>query len=246
MPILYELLRDDYSFEEAKSLQNKFQKLIKTREESKVDNFKSIKTIAGVDVSYYNKKKVEYGVACAILWDVDQGKIEISCFAQDKINFPYKPGFLGFRECKILAAAILKLPSPPELILCDGHGKIHPRRFGEAIHLGIALNIPTIGVAKKMFIGYSDWNRIEKFKGYKAPVWSRKPINKFKGFLNELLGYAVCLKDASNPVFVSEGYKVDIDTALNICLLTTKEHRQPEPLYLADYYSREKVKEIVQ
>ncbi|MFW9880885.1 MAG: endonuclease V [Candidatus Thorarchaeota archaeon] len=245
MSILYELLRDDYSFEEAKSLQYKFQKLIKTREENKISHFESIKTIAGVDVSYYSRENVEYGVACAILWNIHQEKMETCSFAQEKINFPYKAGFLGFRECKVLASAILKLPKTPEIILCDGHGIIHPRKFGEAVHLGFALNISSIGIAKNPYFGYSDWQGIKKIKGSKSKVWTKDPKNIQKKSSNEFLGYAICLNNGSKPVFISEGYKISLDFALKICLATTKNHRQPEPLYLADHLSREELNNYI-
>ncbi len=128
--------------------------------------------------------------------------------------------------------------------MCDGHGKIHPKRFGEAVHLGVALNLPTVGVAKNPFFGYSKWNDINRLKGNKNPVWVKKLENKIDIISNELLGYAVCLKNYTKPVFISEGYKINLDTAVTICLATTKNHRQPEPLYLADHLSREKVTEM--
>ena len=126
--------------------------------------------------------------------------------------------------------------------MCDGHGKIHPKRFGEAVHLGVALNIPTIGIAKNPFIGYSSWNEIEKIKGNKLPIWAKDP-NISKESSNELLGYAVCLDNGLKPVFISEGYKVSLDFALEICLILSKGHKQPEPLHLADILSKEKVRE---
>ncbi len=242
MQFIDKLLRDDYSIEQAEAIQIKYQKLInrssKTKEITKIEH---IKIIVGLDVSYYKKHNYEYGIACAVIWNLKKNKKEDHFFIQDQIKFPYKPGFLGFRECKILAKVISTLPIIPDLIMCDGHGKIHPRRFGEAVHLGVALNICSIGVAKNPFIGYSDWNEIEKFKGNKTPVWEKNPKLQSENSFNEILGYAVCLNDGLKPVFISEGYKININNAMRICLLTTKEHRQPEPLYLADYLSRKEL-----
>ncbi len=238
-----ELLKNNYSFEQAELIQIKYQNKIKSiRKEDNIGDIKSIKTIAGVDISYFYDGDKENGVACAVLWNLEKNKEEKHCFAQDLINFPYKSGFLGFRECKLLFKAIAKLPNSPDLIMCDGHGKIHPRRFGEAVHLGFALNIPTIGIAKNPYIGYFNKNEIQKNKGNKTPVWAKDPENVDENSSNELLGYAICLNDGSKPVFMSVGYKTTIDIALKICLITTKGHRQPEPLYLADHLSRERTR----
>jgi deoxyribonuclease V len=240
-----DLLRNNYTFEQAELIQNKYQHLIKSsRVNENIIDDKSIKIIAGADISYYMENDIEYGVACAVNWSVENESIEESSFKNDIIKFPYRPGFLGFRECRLLAKVISKLQKRPDLVMCDGHGKIHPKRFGEAVHLGFALNLPTVGVAKNFFIGYSKWNEINRLKGNKKPVWAEKLENKIDMISNELLGYAVCLKNNTKPVFISEGYKINLDTAVTICLATTKNHRQPEPLYLADHLSREKVTEI--
>ncbi len=246
MPIIHELLKENYSFEEAELLQVKYCNIIKNlSENTQINTIKIFKTVAGVDISYYIQKNKEYGVACAVLWDIRAEKVITHCFASGGIKFPYKPGFLGFRECRLLSQAIFQLPKRPDLIMCDGHGKIHPKRFGEAVHLGLALNIPSIGIAKNPFIGFSKWNEIEKFKGNKAPIWAKNPKFTLNKNSNELLGYTICLNDYSKPIMISEGYKVTLDTALKVCLNATKGHRQPEPLYLADYLSRNKVKKFV-
>lgn len=243
MPIIQELLRDDYSFEQAKSIQVKYQNLIKLLPENNfISSIEAINTIVGVDISYYKKENFEYGVACAVVWNLEHKREESHYLSSDRIKIPYKPGFLGFRECKILAQVISKLPNKPDLIMCDGHGRIHPRRFGEAVHLGYALNIPSIGIAKNPFIGYSEWHKIEKNKGNSAPIWAEDPKIITKKQQNELLGYAVCLNDDSKLVFISEGYKTNLNIALKVCLGTTIGHRQPEPLYLADFLSRKEVK----
>jgi len=242
MQFIEELLRDNYSFEQAEAIQIKYQKLIdespKTKEKIKIEH---IKTIVGVDVSYFNKDNYEYGIACAVIWDLNQNRKEKHFFTKELIKFPYRPGFLGFRECKILAKVISKLPVMPDLIMCDGHGKVHPRRFGEATQLGLALDISSIGIAKNPFIGYSDWQKIERKRGNKTSIWAKNPKLQSKKSLNEILGYAVCLNDGLKPVFISEGYKIRLNDALRMCLAITKGHRQPEPLYLADYLSRKEL-----
>jgi deoxyribonuclease V len=241
-----DLLRNNYSFKQAESIQIKYQQLIKNSNLNEdCIKFESVKTITGVDLSYYNEGNIEYGVACAVNWNITLNLIEEFTLESDIIKFPYKPGFLGFRECNLLAKAIFKLQKKSDLVICDGHGKIHPNRFGEAVHLGFALNTPTIGVAKTPFIGYSKWKEIDRLKGNKTPVWAKKPEGEVDINSNELLGYAVCLKNYTKPVFISEGYKIKLETAVNICLATTINHRQPEPLYLADHLSKEEVKKFV-
>ncbi|MFX1344551.1 MAG: endonuclease V [Promethearchaeota archaeon] len=237
-----ELLRNNYSFEQAELLQNKYQNRISNLKKDDIHSIKSIRTIAGVDISYFTKGNKENGVACAVLWNLEKNSIEEYFFAHDFITFPYKPGFLGFRECNLLFNVVSKLPNTPDLIMCDGHGIIHPRRFGEAVHLGFLLDIPTIGIAKNPYIGYYKKNEIKKIRGSKVPIWAKNPENIDKSAINEILGYAICLNNGSKVVFISVGYKTTIEIALKISLITTKGHRQPEPLYLADLLSREKAK----
>ncbi|MFX1323856.1 MAG: endonuclease V [Promethearchaeota archaeon] len=240
-----ELLKDNYSFEQAEKLQVKYQKLIQNlNHNTSVKSIHSIETVVGVDVAYFKKDNLEFGIAAAVLWNIDQERVESECVFKDSVNFPYKAGFLGFRECKLLAQAILKLPSKPNLIMCDGHGKIHPRRFGEAVHLGLALNIPSIGLAKNPYIGDYKLQNFEWRKGFKTPIWEKNQSVNSK--TNELLGFVVCLNNGSKPVYISEGYNILIDAALDICLATTKGHRQPEPLYLADQLSKNKIKKYLQ
>ena len=241
---IHELLRDNYSITQAKSLQEKYQRIIQRKlVDHCLDDIKDIHTIVGVDISYYTSGNIEYGIGCAVLWNLDLGIMEKKAFYRDAINFPYKSGFLGFRECPLLAKLIKKLSFKPDLIMCDGHGIIHPRKFGEAVQLGFSLDIPSIGIAKKPYVGYSNWKKIEKEIGNNAPVWAKNPKSQNDEIDNELLGYAVCLNNGSNPVFVSVGYKITIDTALAICLATSQGHRQPEPLFMADHLSKKRVKD---
>ncbi|MBY9015188.1 MAG: endonuclease V [Candidatus Lokiarchaeota archaeon] len=238
----HELLQTDLTLNEAGRLQEKYSQKLKHQEHKTLDtsDIKEINWVVGVDVSYYKERHEEWGEACAVLWNFHLNKMDYNCFAKGIITFPYKPGFLGFRECNLLVKAIEKLPETPDIIMCDAHGIIHPRRFGEAVQLGLILNIPTFGVAKNPFIGFSEWKTLVRKKGNKKPIWADDPQNSM--IVNqELLGYAVCLKDIMKPMFISVGYKITLDVALEIALKTTKDHKQPEPLYLADYLLRKKI-----
>jgi deoxyribonuclease V len=241
-----ELLRSDYSFEEAKLLQLKYKKIIESEQDkSQIRNIEDIKSVVGVDISYYKSERNEFGVACAVAWNVEKEIVEKKALVQDSINFPYKPGFLGFRECGLIAKSISKLSYIPDLIMCDGHGIIHPRNFGEAVQLGYSLNVPCIGVAKSPYIGYSKWKRIERQKSNFTPIWAEKVKSEVGIGKSDLIGYAVCLNDGSKPVFISVGYMITLDTALAICLTTSQGHRQPEPLHMADHLSRGEVKKYL-
>lgn len=241
----HELLKDDYTIEQADFLQEKYRAFIKEHSQEIIDisDIERIKRIVGVDVVYYTKGDREFGIACAILWDFSKKKMICNNFAQDIVNFPYKPGYLGFRECKLLASVIIKFPEKPDVIMCDGHGVMHPKRFGLSVHLGCALNIPTLGVAKNPFIGHYEWSSKARSKGNKAPIYEIHPVIDTE-LPSDLLGYAICLTDNLKPVFVSAGYKISLELAIKIAIDTSINHRQPEPLYLADKFSRKKVKEF--
>lgn len=240
----HELLSKNLSLEEARILQEKYSLKIKNQHKaSHLLKEKDIKYIAGVDISYFNRNSEEWGISCAVLWDFQENVRKNQTFHIDIITFPYKPGFLGFRECYLFAQAISKLGEGPDVILCDGQGLIHPKRFGEAVQLGFALDIPTIGVAKNPFIGKSNWKSLVRKRGERTPIWAND-LKKREKYIQELLGYAMCLNNDMKPVFVSVGYKISINLAIEIVLKTSITHRQPEPLYLAHKLSKEKVKTI--
>ena len=239
MVLEHELLQDHYTIEEAEALQIKWVREVE-KEEFNYINIENIKTIVGVDISFPKTHNPKWGLACAVLWDYQKNKMITNEIIKGNLNFPYTPGFLGFRESKIIAQTILNLPDKPDVIMCDGHGRIHPRRFGEAVHLGLALNIPSFGVAKNPFIGSSDWNLLSRMRGEKTPVWINKVENDHQGE-REILGTAICLVSNFKPVFISTGYRMSLEIALKLALDTSKSHRQPEPLFYADKLSREEL-----
>ncbi len=239
MVLEHELLQDHYTIEEAEALQIKWVKKLE-KEEYKSIKIENINSIVGVDISFPKIDDPKWGLACAVLWDYQINKMITHETIKGDLNFPYIPGFLGFRESKLIAQAILKLPELPDVIICDGHGRIHPRRFGEAVHLGLVLDIPSFGVAKKPFIGNSDWSSIPRKRGEKTPVWINKVENDPHSE-REILGTAICLADNCKPIFISTGYRISLEIALKLALDTSKSHRQPEPLLYADILSREEL-----
>ena len=232
-----ELLRDDLDFDAAENLQLKYMhQLAQETQNCEYLIREDCKIVVGVDVHYIRKVQKEWGIACAVFWNIDKKKIMESSFSEMEIKFPYKAGFLGFREIKVMVQAIQKSKFKADLLMCDGHGIIHPRCFGEAVHIGLVLDIPSMGIAKKPYIGFSNWKTLERLKGEKTPIWLKDP--KLERLNNRLLGYAICLTDSKKPVFVSSGYKLSIEDAIAIALDTTIQHRQPEPLVLADKNAR--------
>jgi deoxyribonuclease V len=141
------------------------------------------------------------------------------------LEIPYLPGYLAFREAPNLLKAYDKLQTKPDLIMVDGHGISHPRRLGIASHLGVLLNKPTIGIAKKILVG--KYTAPELTKGSFSPVMHK----------NEHIANALCTKENVKPVFVSPGHLVDLDFATEMAIKTTKKHKLPEPTRLADYYA---------
>ena len=240
------LLQDKISFEEAKQLQIKcsaYSSKINAKSQNHFSK-EQIQIIAAVDVAYFTKYEKEWGIACAVFWDRVQNRVLETNFALRPITFPYKAGFLGFREAQVISSALKTAKSQSDLLICDGHGLIHPRHFGEAVHLGFALNIPSFGIAKKPYIGYYNSSMLERIKGNKRPIWENNSSEN--DTTNKKLGYYICLADERKPVFVSVGYKINLETAVQISTELTINHRQPEPLYLADKLTKEKAKETIE
>ncbi|MBS7605217.1 MAG: deoxyribonuclease V [Candidatus Bathyarchaeia archaeon] len=178
-----------------------------------------IRYVAGIDLAYTDKYSIG---AAAVLSYEDLKPIEVK-LAVTEVKFPYIPTLLSFREMPAAAAAIKRLETKPDVFLVDGQGLAHPYRLGFASHLGVTLNIPTIGVAKKLLCG-------EILKG--DGLW--RPII----YEGEVVGGAVYTKREAKPVYVSIGHRVSLETAIKIVLDCTKGHRIPEPLRIAHIHAK--------
>lgn len=151
------------------------------------------------------------------------------------LRFPYVPGFLSFREIPVLLAALGKLKKMPDLLFCDGQGYAHPRRMGIATHLGIVLGRPTIGCAKSILIGsHGDLAR-------KAGSWVALTDEKASG---ETIGAAVRTREGVAPIFVSQGHRVSLATAIRLTLAVSDGRRIPRPTREADRLVGEVKKEM--
>jgi deoxyribonuclease V len=134
-----------------------------------------------------------------------------------EVTFPYIPGLLSFRETPVLLKAFEKIERVPDAVIVDGHGYSHPRRFGFACHLGLWLNLPSVGCAKTRLIG------THREPGRKAD--SVAPLKDH----DEIIGQVVRTKTGVKPVFVSVGYKIDLPSAAELVLATCRGYRLPEP-----------------
>ncbi|MGK7922854.1 MAG: deoxyribonuclease V [Trichodesmium sp.] len=184
------------------------------------DKFGVIKYVAGVDVGYSDDDKITQA-AIAVL-NFPELELQEQAIAQRPTSFPYISGLLSFREIPAILDALEKLNIVPDLLLCDGQGLIHPRRFGLACHLGILVNIPSIGVAKSHYIG--KYNSVGLEKGDWQPLIDEK----------EVIGAVVRSRTGVKPIYVSTGHKISLKTAINYVLKCTPKYRLPETTRWAD------------
>ncbi len=247
-----ELLRIPSNLEEATSWQLEWAHEIEGHsiELLNKQDIPKIRWVTGVDVSYPNDLGTRQSICCAVTWDLVTGREEECGYSRGEPGFPYEPGYLGFREVDLMVSAIQQLNRTPDVIMVDGHGLVHPRGYGEAVHLGNVLEIPTFGVAKNPFVGYCTWKGLKRVKGNRTDIIGFRdrvtseygPLGMEKGEEESSdgikLGEAVCLGDDRKPVFISTGWGITLEACVRIALSCTGDHRQPEPLFLADFYSR--------
>ncbi|GAA2315286.1 endonuclease V [Streptomyces hawaiiensis] len=193
--------------------------------------------VTGVDVAYDDERDVAYDderdvvAAAAVVLDASSLDVVAEATAVGRVSFPYVPGLLAFREIPTVLAALAALPCPPGLVVCDGYGLAHPRRFGLACHLGVLTGLPTIGVAKNPFtFTYDDPD---------TPRGSSSAL--LAG--SEEVGRALRTRDGVKPVFVSVGHRTTLDDACAHTLALTPAYRLPETTRRADALCREALRE---
>jgi deoxyribonuclease V len=180
---------------------------------------KDIETIAGVDVGYNETR--EQAVAAIVVMRFPELEIIETVTASSKIKFPYVPGLLTFREGPVILVAIKKLKSVPDVFLFDGQGIAHPRQMGIAAHLGILLDQPTIGCAKSWLYGKGT-SPLEK-RGKFTYLYDKTDLNK-------IIGAILRTRDNVQPIYVSQGYKIRLQQAIEIVLSCSPRYRVPEPI----------------
>ena len=180
--------------------------------------------VTGVDVAYDDERDVV--AAAAVVLDAATLDVVAQATAIGQVSFPYVPGLLAFREVPTVLAALDALPCDPGLVVCDGYGLAHPRRFGLAAHLGVLTGLPTIGVAKNPFTFTHDDPGTPR--GSAAPLLAG----------TEEVGRALRTRDGVKPVFVSVGHRVNLDNACAHTLALTPAYRLPETTRRADSLCR--------
>lgn len=198
---------------EAIALQKNLAKMVRLDSSGIAENYRYV---ASCDVSF-NKGSDQLYAAIAVT-DIQESKIVEEQALSGEMHFPYIPGLLSFRELPIILQGFSSLKIQPDLVICDGQGIAHPRRLGIASHLGIFLQIPTIGCAKKLLCGQHD--ELENYRGAASPIYHKQ----------ELIGYAVRTRENVKPVYISPGHLCDFSTAIQVILQVTSKYRLPDPI----------------
>ncbi len=184
-------------------------------------------TIAGIDVSFRRRGYKDYAAQCsiAVISLPDLELVDQATWKGD-ITFPYVPGLLSFREIPAVVKALAQLTVRPDVYMTDGQGLAHPRRFGLACHLGVALDAPVFGVAKKRLVG--DFEGLGTERGSHVPLTHR----------GDLVGAVVRTRINTKPVFVSIGHRITLNEAIGLTLASAPRFKIPEPTRLAHHLSR--------
>ena len=191
----------------------------------KFEPFASVpRFVAGADIAFGPTGKE--AVAVAIVWDRESRQIVEQQLARRPLEYPYVPGFLSFREGPALEDAIGKLKHPWEVICFDGQGLAHPRRCGLATHMGVTLNRPAIGCAKSRLIG--TYNEPSEIQGSSSPLMDKQ----------EQIGVVLRTRAKVNPMFISVGHKMDLESAVRIVMVCVTQYRLPEPTRQADILTK--------
>jgi len=187
------------------------------------DDHDDIDTVAGVDAAYpYNA----FDEACVsmVIMDYKRKRIIDEYVGYSKTLFPYIPTYLAYREIPLVESLVKNIPFKPSVILVDGNGVLHPRLCGLASHLGILIDTPTIGVAKKPQIG----------------VVNNDKTIIYNNMVRGLLHYPHC---SCKPLYISPGHRVSLETSLQVVDATTMNHRLPEVLHRAHVLAKKNLSE---
>jgi deoxyribonuclease V len=215
------------------------------------DRFHKIRTVAGLDASFILTgsqalelpanprlllRRANRAIGCVVVYRYPEMEEIARSVAVLPLAFPYVPGLLSFREIPVLLAALAKLDTLPDLLFCDGQGYAHPRRMGLASHLGILLDRPTIGCAKSLLIGSYEPLPQE------AGSWTALLDSKGNG---ERIGAAVRTRSGVRPIFVSQGHRISLRSAIQWTLRVGSGFRIPRPTRDADHLAGETKRKLL-
>ncbi len=188
------------------------------------DRLGKVARVAGLDVGLEEEGTVAR--AAVVVLSLPGLEVADQALARRPVEFPYVPGLLSFREVPALLAALDKLSVLPDVLLCDGQGLAHPRRFGLACHLGVLLDVPAIGVAKSRLVGSHD--EPGDGRGDWTPLLHR----------GETVGAALRTRPGCKPLYVSLGHRISLETAIATVMRCTTRYRLPETTRAADKLSK--------
>ncbi|HIP53547.1 MAG TPA: deoxyribonuclease V [Chromatiales bacterium] len=194
---------------EARAIQSELAERVETE-----DRLGDVRRVAGVDVGFEEKGRITRA-AVAVLTFPDLTPVAQTVTRQPT-RFPYVPGLLSFRELPAVLAAMEQLETLPDLLLCDGQGVAHPRRLGIAAHLGVLLDLPSIGVAKSRLIG--EHAPVGEKKGSWVPLMHK----------GERIGAVLRTRTGVKPLYISAGHRISLETAICFVLDCTPRYRLPE------------------
>lgn len=197
------------------SIQNRLRDRVIT-----TDQFETITTVAGIDAGFEQEGTITR--AAVVVLKLPELTLLEQAIAYRPTTFPYVPSLLSFREMPTVLDALTQLTLEPDLIVCDGAGIAHPRRLGIASHLGVLINKPTIGVAKSRLLGTH--NELPPEKGAWVPLMDQ----------GETIGAVLRSRTGTKPLYVSPGYRISLNTAVDYVLQCTPKYRLPETTRLAD------------
>ena len=208
-----------------------------------VDRLGAIRSVAGLDAAFVltgsqalkkvnrwkRMQEANQAIGCVVVFRYREMTELARAFAIVPLEFPYVPGLLSFREVPALLAALKKLREVPDLLFCDAQGYAHPRRMGLASHLGVWLDRPTIGCAKGLLIG--EHGLVKQEKGSWTELVDRSA--------DERIGAVVRTRAGVRPIYVSQGNRVSLETAVRLTLEVSDGYRIPRPTREADHFASE-------
>jgi deoxyribonuclease V len=178
------------------------------------DRLGPVHTVAGIDVGFEDRGRITRAAVVLLTFPGLEPFAQV--ISRSPTRFPYVPGYLSFRELPAVLEALDRLAEVPDLVLCDGQGLAHPRRFGLACHLGVLTGMPCIGVAKSRLIGRHA--EVPRDKGQWVPLEDQ----------GETIGAVLRTRTGVRPVYVSIGHRVSLETAIDYTLRCTTRYRLPE------------------
>jgi len=201
----------DVGYKKAVEIQERLKKSIFLKGSAKNCNL-----IAGADVSYTRESEIFY--ASVVVFNLQTMERVEEATAGGKVDFPYIPGLLSFRESPILLKVFAKIKSEPDVIILDAQGIAHPRGIGLASHIGLLLDKSAIGCAKTRLIG--EYNGVGRDAGCHSQLTVK----------DKIVGVVLRTRKNVKPVFVSPGHKIDLKTSIGLVLKSCRGYRLPEPV----------------